>query len=319
MDNSANFTSIILTGYLQLDLKMKYFLFFVLTVLYLTVVFANSFLISVIFSAKTLHKPMYLFLCSLFVNELYGSTALFPSLQVNLILNNNEISLIYCYLQIFCLYTYAMIEFCNLAVMSFDRYVSICYPLQYNRIMTPFRVGLLISLVWTYCFIQFLIFLSFNFKLQLCGNVMEKVWCDNYLLVKLACSKTSLNNTYGIYVNVMTAVIPLALIFYSYSRIIKICLSFSKEAKKKALSTCAPHMISLLNFSLGCFFETLQSRFDNIRMPALLRVIISVYFLMCQPLLNPILYGVRLKNIRLVCKNLMINAIQKSLLLRPSL
>ncbi|NP_001124287.1 odorant receptor 121-1 [Danio rerio] len=309
MENGANFTFIRLTGYLNLDFKMKYFLFAVLTVLYSTIIFANSFLIGVICLAKILHKPMYMFLCSLFVNELYGSTALFPSLQVNLLLNDNTISLVYCYLQIFCLYTYAMIEFCNLAVMSFDRYVSICYPLQYNRIMTPVRVGLLIALVWIYCFIQFFIFLSFNFKSQLCGNVMEKVWCDNYLLVKLACSKSSLNNIYGIYLAVVTAVIPLALIFYSYTRIIKICLSFSKEAKKKALSTCTPHIISLLNFTLGWLFEILQSRFDDIKMPALIRVIISVYFLMCQPLLNPILYGVRLKNIRLACKNFVLSKI----------
>ncbi|XP_067220537.1 olfactory receptor 52D1-like [Chanodichthys erythropterus] len=309
MENGANFTYIRLTGYLNLDFKMNYFLFAVITVLYSTIIFANSFLIGVICSAKALHKPMYVFLCSLFVNELYGSTALFPSLQLNLILNNNEISLIYCYLQIFCLYTYAMIEFCNLAVMSFDRFVSICYPLQYNRIMTPFRVGVLIALVWSYCFIQFLILFSFNSKLQLCGNIMDKVWCDNYLLVKLACSKTSLNNTYGIYVNVMTAMIPLTLILYSYTRILRICLSFTKEAKQKALSTCAPHIISILNFSLGCFFETIQSRFDNIRMPALLRIIISVYFLMFQPVLSPIMYGIRLKNIRQVCKNLVISKV----------
>uniref|UniRef100_A0A8C1NSA4 Olfactory receptor n=1 Tax=Cyprinus carpio TaxID=7962 RepID=A0A8C1NSA4_CYPCA len=204
-----------LTGYLNLEFKMKYFLFVVITVLYSTILYAKSFLIGVICSARALHKPMYVFLCNLFVNEF------------------NEMSLIYCYLQIFCLYTYAMIEFCNLTVMYFDRYVSICYPLQYNRIMTPFRV----------------------------------VWCDNYLLVKLACSKTYLNSTYGIYVYVMT----------------------------KVLSTCAPHIISLLNFSLSCFFETIQSRFDNIRMPALLGIIISVYFLMCQPVLNPIMYGMRLK------------------------
>nr|XP_001920470.3 olfactory receptor 11A1-like [Danio rerio] len=309
MENGANFTFIRLTGYLNLNFKMKYFLFAVLTVLYSTIIFANSFLIGVICLAKILHKPMYMFLCSLFVNELYGSTALFPSLQVNLLLNDNTISLVYCYLQIFCLCTYAMIEFCNLAVMSFDRYVSICYPLQYNRIMTPFRVGLLIALVWIYCFIGFFILLSFNSKSQLCGNVMEKVWCDNYLFVNLACSKSSLHNAYGIYLTVMTAVIPLALIFYSYTRIIKICLSFSKEAKKKALSTCTPHIISLLNFTFGCFFETLQSRFDEIRTPALIRVIVSLYLLMCQPLLNPILYAVRLKNIRLVCKNLVLSKI----------
>uniref|UniRef100_A0A672NFD4 Si:ch1073-166e24.4 n=1 Tax=Sinocyclocheilus grahami TaxID=75366 RepID=A0A672NFD4_SINGR len=298
MENGANFTSIRLTRYLNLEFKMKYFLFAVITVLYSTILFANSFLIGVICSAKLLHKPMYVFLCSLFVNELYGSTALFPSLQVHLILNSNEIYLIY-------------------SVVSFDRYVSICYPLHYNRIITPFRVGVLIVLVWSYCFAQFFIIFSFNFKLQLCGNSMEKVWCDNYLLVKLACSKTSLNNTYGIYVNVMTALIPLVLIIYSYTRILKKCMSSTKEAKQKALSKdkfkrdimCGAQIISLLNFSLGCSFETVQSRFDNIRKSALLHIIISVYFLMCQSVLNPIMYGIRLKNIRKVCKNFVVSKV----------
>ncbi len=79
-----------------------------------------------------------MFLCSLSVNELYGSIALFPSLLSNMLLSKiPEVSLTLCHIQIFALYTYASVEFCNLAVMSYDRYVAICYPLEYHRIMSP--------------------------------------------------------------------------------------------------------------------------------------------------------------------------------------
>ncbi|XP_030633765.1 olfactory receptor 142-like [Chanos chanos] len=301
MVNATRHVSIILSGYMDLG-HIRYFYFSVITLLYLVIIFANTLLIGVIFMDRTLHEPMYLFLCSLFVNELYGSTALFPALLVNVISNIHEVSLTFCFTQIFCLYTYVLIEYLNLAVMSYDRHMSICHPLHYSHIMTSKKVCMLIALVWLYCFIQFSILVSLNLRLQLCGNVIEKVWCDNYMLVKLACSFTPVNNIYGLYVTFTTAALPLFLILYSYGKILKICWNSNKETKQKALNTCAPHIVSLLNFSVGCFFEVFQSRFDNIKMPAFLRTFISLYFLMCQPLLNPIMYGMRMTNIRKACK-----------------
>ncbi|XP_030633769.1 olfactory receptor 11A1-like [Chanos chanos] len=297
MGNATQFMSIILLGYTDVG-PMRYFYFSGLTLLYLIILFSNALLIGVISIEKTLHEPMYIFLCSLSLNELYGSTALFPSLLVHVISNISEVSLTFCFIQIFCLYTYALLEYCNLAVMSYDRYVSICYPFHYSKIITHHKVFVFILLSWLFCFIQYGFTIFLSARLQLCDNVIEKVYCDNYLLVRLACSNTDVNNIYGLFFTVFSLGIPLLLILYSYMKILKICWNSNRETKRKAMSTCTPHIASLLNFSLGCSFEIFQSRFVKVPMPNVLRVVISVYFVICPPLLSPVMYGIRMSKIR---------------------
>uniref|UniRef100_A0A4W5M8P0 Olfactory receptor n=1 Tax=Hucho hucho TaxID=62062 RepID=A0A4W5M8P0_9TELE len=308
MMNSTQFTSFILAGYSDSG-HLKYLYFIIITVLYVSIVFVNTVLIVVICMERSLHEPMYLFLCSLFVNELYGSTALFPALMTNLVSDDHTVSSVCCYLQIFVLYTYGTTEFINLAVMSYDRYLAICYPLQYNVIMTPNRVCTLICVIWLYSFVKFSIQLSLTIRLRLCGNVIDKVYCDNYLVVKLACSTsdTTVNNIYGLCDIALSVPVPLITIVFSYIKILIICLKSSMETRQKAFSTCTPHLASLFNFSFGCFLTLLQSRFDRPmrNVPTLLHTILSVYYLMCQPLLNPIVYGLRMAKIRQACKNIL--------------
>ncbi|KAM4627670.1 olfactory receptor 2A14-like [Polymixia lowei] len=268
------------------------------------IVFANSFLIGVICMKRSLHEPMYIFLCSLFVNELYGSAGLFPFLLIQLLVSDiHTISAPLCFLQIFCLYTYASIEFCNLALMSYDRYLAICCPLQYNTRMTSNKVALFIAVIWLYSFIEVLITLSLSIRLQLCGNIINKVYCDNYMIVKLACSDTRVNNIYGIIVTILVIFVPLIPIIFSYMKILQICLVGSKETRQKAVSTCTPHLASLLNFCFGSCFEAFKSRSDMTSVPSVLRIILSLYFLICQPLFNPIMYGLRMSKIREICES----------------
>ncbi|XP_021442635.2 olfactory receptor 11A1-like [Oncorhynchus mykiss] len=305
--NSTQFT-FILAGYSDIG-HLKYLYFIILTVLYVSIVFANTVLIVVICMERSLHEPMYLFLCSLFVNDLYGTTGLFPALMTHLVSDDHTVSTGYCYIQIFVLYTYGSTEFINLAVMSYDRYLAICYPLQYNVIMTPSKVCILICVIWLYSFVKFTIQLSLTIRLRLCGNVIDKVYCDNYLVVKLACSTsdTTVNNISGLCGIVLTVAVPLITIVFSYIKILTICLKSCIETRQKAFSTCSPHLASLLNFSFGCFLTLLQSRFDSPmrNVPTVLHTFLSVYYLMCQPLLNPIVYGVRMAKIRQACKNIL--------------
>ncbi|XP_056611973.1 olfactory receptor 11A1-like [Triplophysa dalaica] len=304
MGNSTHYTTVILAGYIDIG-NIKYLFFTILILLFFAIIFANQLLIAVICKDRSLHEPMYVLLCSLSINELYGSIGLFPSLLSNMLLSKTpEISLTFCHVQIFVLYTYASAEFCNLAVMSYDRYIAICYPLEYHRIMSPTMTVTLLALGWSISFIKFSITLSVNVQLKLCANVLDKVWCDNYMLVKSACSDTTANNISGIIGTTVTIVAPLALISFSYTQILKICVMSTRETTQKAITTCAPHLISLLNFSIGCVFEIIQSRFDQLNMPPVLRVILSVYFLICPPLVNPIMYGMRLSKIKTALKKM---------------
>ncbi|KAF7652628.1 hypothetical protein LDENG_00094340 [Lucifuga dentata] len=304
MGNSTQFSYFILSAYFDSG-NFKYLIFLTFTVLYTLIVCSNILLIVVICMNRSLHEPMYLFLCSLFVNELFGSSSLFPFLMVQILSDIHIVSASLCFLQIFCLHCYGGVEFFNLAVMSYDRYLAICYPLQYNTRMTSNKTAVFIGLTWISSLFLCVIMISLSSTLQLCGNIINKVYCDNYSATKLACSDITANNIYGIIIVCLSVFGPLMLILFSYIKIFKICFSGSGQTRKKAVSTCTPHLASLLNFSVGVFFEILQSRFNMTSLPIVLRIILSLYFLTCQPLINPVLYGLNLTKIRILCKNLL--------------
>ncbi|KAA8578217.1 hypothetical protein FQN60_005349, partial [Etheostoma spectabile] len=167
--------------------------------------------------------------------------------------------------------------------------------------MTSQKIALLIALTWFYpLLIHILIVYGLTAPLQLCGNIINKVYCDGYNVVKLACSDTTVNNIFGL-VYLFTVIFGLIIvILFSYTRILKVCFSGSRQTRQKALSTCTPHLLSLLNFSFGYFFEIIQSRFDMNYLPNMLRVFLSLYWLTCQPLINPLLYGLKMSKIRIV-------------------
>uniref|UniRef100_A0A668T5L2 Olfactory receptor n=1 Tax=Oreochromis aureus TaxID=47969 RepID=A0A668T5L2_OREAU len=292
--NSSKVSYFTLAAYFDTS-TLKYFCFTVVLSLYLLILCANVLLIVVICVNRSLHEPMYMFLCSLFVNELYGSTGLFPFLLLQILSDVHTVSAPLCFLQIFCVFSYVCVEFCILAVMSYDRYLAICCPLQYHTRMTPATVVLLIALSWLYSFLTILTLILLIAPLELCGNVINKVYCLNYSIVKLACSETTANNIYGLFITALTVFVPVILILCSYMRILKVCFSGSKQTRQKAVSTCTPHLSSLLNFSFGVCFEVIQSRFSLSSMHSMVHIVLSLYFLTCQPLFNPVLYGLNIK------------------------
>ncbi|XP_066556137.1 olfactory receptor 52E4-like [Amia ocellicauda] len=309
MENSSQIASFTMAAYGEIG-GVRYLYFMIVLLSYLVIIIANVFLIVVIYMERSLHEPMYYFLCSLAINALYGSSGLFPSVLQNLLSDIHEISWTHCLLQTFCLHTYVFSEFTNLAVMGYDRYVSICYPLQYHKIMSPSRVNKLIVLTWVVPFCCFTAIMVMTTQQQICGKIIEKVYCTNYAILSLACRDITTFNIIG-GVSVIIYIFPLVvLIFYSYSRILRICFKSSKEATAKALNTCCSHLITLVNFSLGCFFEVIQSRFNLSHIPSSIQIILSVYFLTCPPLLNPIIYGVRSKTIRMRIKKMVYHRIR---------
>ncbi|TWW76639.1 olfactory receptor 10A6-like [Takifugu flavidus] len=301
--NSSQGPYFLLTAYFTTGIY-THVLFLVILCFYLLIMCSNLLLISVICMNRSLHEPMYVLLCSLFVNELYGSTALFPFLLLQILSDVHTVSASFCFLQIFCVYTYVCIEFYNLALMSYDRYVAICHPLSYSARMTCRKAVLLVLLAWLCSFLIIVLLIMMVAPLQLCGNTINEVFCLNYSIVKLACADTSANNIYGLFVTFTTVFIPLLLICYTYVRILQVCFSGSRPTRQKAVSTCTPHLASLINFSFGVCFEILQSRFDIKGVHSLVQIVLSLYFLTCPPLLSPLMYGLKMSKIRSFCKRI---------------
>uniref|UniRef100_UPI0037E8847F olfactory receptor 4D1-like n=1 Tax=Semicossyphus pulcher TaxID=241346 RepID=UPI0037E8847F len=265
MINSTQVSYFTLAAYFDTGM-FKYLYFIVVMCLYISIICANLLLIVVICRNRSLHEPMYLFLCSLCVSELYGSTGLFPLLLVQILSDVHTVPAPLCFLQIFCVHTYGAVEYLNLAVMSYDRYLAICFPLQYNTLMTSDRIAVLIAVTWICPCFAMVVLLSLSSPLQLCGSVINKVYCDTHSAVKLACSNTDGINIYGLIATFGTIFGSLILILYTYTRIL----------------------------------EILQSRFNMNNVPNTLRIFLSLYFLTCQPLFNPVMYGLKFSKILLV-------------------
>ncbi|KAM4566955.1 olfactory receptor 4B13-like [Odontesthes bonariensis] len=306
MMNTSQVSYFTLGGYFDPGL-LKYFYFIFTLSLYILIVGSNVLLIVVIGVNRSLHGPMYMFLCSLFVNELYGSSGLVPFLLIQILSDVHTVSAPLCFLQLFIAHSYGAVEFLNLAVMSYDRYLAICYPLQYISRMTPKKIAILISVTWLYPFFAMVISLSLITPLQLCGNRINKVYCDMHSVVKLACYETTLINIYGLIATFGTIIVALFLILYTYIQIFIVCFSGSKQTRQKAVSTCTPHLASILNFTFAGTFEISQSRFNMSHVPKVLRIFLSLYFFTVQPLFNPAIYGLNMSKIRNICKDLISN------------
>ncbi|KAK7901676.1 hypothetical protein WMY93_018445 [Mugilogobius chulae] len=299
--NSTPVSSFVLSAYSNPG-SLRWLFFCVLLLLYLLMVFSNLLLIVVIALNRTLHEPMYLLLCSLFLNELYGSAALFPFLLVHILRDVHLVPAHFCFFQIYVIHSYGAMELLTLASMSYDRYVAICQPLHYKSVMSRRKTTALVLFPWLYGLIMNGVMISLSSSLELCSNVINKVYCDNYSIVKQACYDTSAINQFGIVAMFNTVMFPFVTILFSYARILRVCQRGSRHTWHKAVHTCSPHLASLLNFTVAAFFEIIQSRFDMSHVPNTLRVFLSLYFLLCQPLFNPLIYGLVLTKIRLICK-----------------
>uniref|UniRef100_A0A3B4AYX9 Olfactory receptor n=1 Tax=Periophthalmus magnuspinnatus TaxID=409849 RepID=A0A3B4AYX9_9GOBI len=289
---------------------LRWLYFVIILSVYVLIVLSNLLLIVVICLNKTLHEPMYIFLCSLFINEVNGSTVCLVFIAYQILQDVHTISYNLCFLQIFLLYSYGGVNFTNLAVMSYDRYVAICFPLHYNTHMTLRKVTCLIVVAWLSVFVAVGITIVLTASLKLCGNIMDSVYCDNYLIIKLACSDATVNNIYEVAAATVFVSIPV-LILFTYVRILQVCFSGSMDMRHKALGTCAPHLLSVLNFSFGCSFQIVQSRFDMNSINRVMGILLTLYFLTVQPLFSPVVYGLKMSKIKDLCKRLLFLSIKR--------
>ncbi|XP_051782541.1 olfactory receptor 52D1-like [Erpetoichthys calabaricus] len=296
MENGSSITTFLFTAYGDIGfIKNVYFTVTIIT--YLLIHLVNTIVIIVIVRDRTLHEPMYIFICCLTINCLYGSNAFYPKFLDNLLSDNPSISRTGCLLQIFAIHTYGSFEFSILALMAYDRYVSICNPLLYNNIMKPSKVTRLLCFTYLYPVCIFTVHILLTIRLPICGYLIDKVYCDNWSVVRLSCVDISINSAFGWFVTTVLMVPPLMLILYSYIKIISVSVKASKESRSKAVKTCLPHLITFLNYCIATSFEILHQRFDARALPHDVRVFMSIDFVLLPPLLNPVIYGVKTKKI----------------------
>ncbi|XP_026861626.2 olfactory receptor 6K3-like [Electrophorus electricus] len=277
---------------------LRYFFFCLSFTIYCLILSFNMIIVFVIVLETALHQPMYILISCLSVNSLYGTAGLFPRLLSDLLSYSHTISRYACQVQAFVIYTYASYEYTILTLMAYDRFIAISKPLQYHSIITPRILAIMIVLACIFPLLSVGTGIILTAKLKLCGHELTKLYCSNWVIVKLSCMNTALNNIFGFVVLIITVLIPLSFILFSYIKILIICQRNSSEFRRKAYQTCLPHLVTFVNYSITTVCEVTFSRYEDGVFPQAVAVILSLEFLTIPPLLNPLIYGLRFPDIR---------------------
>ncbi|XP_026001258.1 olfactory receptor 10Z1-like [Astatotilapia calliptera] len=297
MDNVSVVRMFTLSGFNE-TMNIRLTIFSLTLMYYCMIILINVSLIVLIVLDENLHEPMYILLSSFCINAIYGTTGFYPKFLLDLLSSSQEISYEGCLLQAFIMYSFACCDLSILAVMAFDRYLAICCPLHYHSFMTKRRLSQLVCFSWLTPLCIFSISILLTSRLTLCRSKIEKVFCVNWVIVKLACSDTdTLLNSVVSYATIIMYISHGFFIMWTYMHLIKTSVT-SKEDRAKFMQTCVPHLTSLITFLIVILFDLMYMRFGSADLPQSLQNFIAIEFLVIPPVMNPLIYGFKLTKIR---------------------
>ncbi|KAM3616282.1 uncharacterized protein V6R79_015335 [Siganus canaliculatus] len=297
MDNPYNISSVLVLNQFDLGPETIVPAFLFATLSYMIIVFCNLILIITIVVNKSLHQPMYMFLLNLPINDLIGSSALFPQTIKEILTNSKSMSYSACVAQAFFVHIYAGGTVFILTAMAYDRYIAICNPLKYSTIMTNGHILRIITGVWISDLLSIAVLFFLLLRLPRCRSELTHPYCDNPTLLSLVCADTTINNIYGLILVALSQIIANGIILYTYLQILFACFrSKGSDTKAKALQTCATHLTVFLLLECLGLFTIISYRMKNISPH--LRKFIGVSTLIFPPTLNPVIYGLKTKEIR---------------------
>uniref|UniRef100_A0A671F946 Olfactory receptor n=1 Tax=Rhinolophus ferrumequinum TaxID=59479 RepID=A0A671F946_RHIFE len=264
------------------------------TMFFITLV-GNVTIIAVIWQQHTLHGPMYLFLAMLAASDLGLSLFTFPTMLRIFWLDAGELTFSACFTQMFFIHTFQDFESAIILAMAFDRYVAISHPLHYSSILTSSviaKIGLAIVVRTLTIQVPLPILLR---RLCFChSNVLSHPYCLHPDIIKLSCTNTRINSIYGLFVLLSTMGLDFLLILFSYILILKTVLSI----RLKAFNTCISHICAVLLFYTPLVSLSMIHRFGKKKLPAQVYMLLSYLHFLVPPMLNPIVYSVKTKEIQ---------------------
>ncbi|XP_036602231.1 olfactory receptor 51L1-like, partial [Trichosurus vulpecula] len=267
--------------------------------LYLIAIVGNSTILHIIRTDPNLHEPMYYFLAMLSLTDMGMSLSTLPTVLRIFWFNANEITFDACVTQMFFIHSLSLMESAVLLAMAFDRYVAICNPLRYATILTPRRIictGLVLLLRSTALLPPLLIHLLWY---PFCdSHELSHSFCLQQDMIRLACADTTFNTMYGLALVIFFWGVDSLGIIMSYIYILHSVLSIaSREERLKALNTCASHVCAVLILYVPMIGLSIIHRFAKHSSP-LVHIFMANIYLLVPPVLNPIIYSVKTKQIR---------------------
>nr|DBA14190.1 TPA: hypothetical protein GDO54_005192 [Pyxicephalus adspersus] len=305
MVNNQSVREFVIVGFTDIAHTYNHKLIFLLFIfLYIFITCGNGVVSLVIIFYSHLHRPMYLFICSLSVVEICIITTVYPTLLALFLEGKAYISFDYCFFQMYAFDAFVVTENYLLTAMAYDRYVAICKALRYHTIMTFNTCKILICSCWILGFLSPLAMIILVYRLPYCGpNVVEHIYCDSSPLLTLACSSTNLDVTMDLSVSSFTIILNSVFIVFIYSNILLVILKMRTSVeRKRAFSTCTSHLIMSLIFygSVAFMYIQLQQSYSPEYDLAS-----AIHQSVLTPLLSPLVYSFRNKEIKGFIKKLL--------------
>ncbi|XP_072808176.1 olfactory receptor 14A16-like [Vicugna pacos] len=306
MDNLTSGSTFFLMGFTDIrEIQILHAVLFLL--IYLAALLGNLLIILVTTKDHCLHTPMYFFLKNLSFLDLGLISITVPKSITNCLMNYNTISFLGCVSQVFFFFSLATTEVALLTVMSYDRYVAICHPLRYNSIMSHGSCVRMAASSWLSGGLNAILHMASTFSTPICGSPeVHQFFCDVPQLLSLACSpnpgefvviRLSLVFDFGCFMFIDISYI------YVFSTVLRMP---SREGRARAFSTCLPHLIVVTLFLSSSFFAYLHPLPKS---PSLLDLLISVFYTVVPPTMNPLIYSLRNKDMKTALKKLRMNRV----------
>ncbi|XP_005083121.1 olfactory receptor-like protein OLF3 [Mesocricetus auratus] len=295
-DNQTWMHEFILLG-LSRDRDTQVSLFIVFLLMYLVTVLGNLLIILLIRLDSRLHTPMYFFLTNLSLVDVSYATSVVPQLLAHFLAAHKAIPFLSCAAQLFFSLGLGGIEFVLLAMMAYDRYVAVCNPLRYSAVMHAGLCSRMAAVSWVSGSINSVMQTAITFQLPMCTNVyIDHISCELLAVVRLACVDTSTNEVAIMVSSIILLMTPFCLVLLSYIQIISTILKIqSREGRRKAFHTCASH----LTVVVLCYGMAIFTYIQPHSSPSVLQEkLISLFYAILTPMLNPMIYSLRNKEVK---------------------
>ncbi|VFV44445.1 olfactory receptor 2t29-like [Lynx pardinus] len=276
----------------------------VILVDFLMALSGNIILILLIYFDAHLHNPMYFFITQLSLMDVMYISVTVPKMLMDQVMGVNKISAPECGMQMFLYLTLGGSEFFLLAAMAYDRYVAICHPLRYPILMNNRVCLLLVSSSWFLGSVDGFMITPITMTFPFCrSREIYHFFCEVPAVMKLSCSDTSLYETFMYLCCVISLLFPVTVISSSYSFILfTIHRMKSAEGQKKAFATCSSHMtVVVLFYGAAVYTYMLPNTYHTPEKD----MIVSVFYTILTPVLNPLIYSLRNKDVTRALKKML--------------
>nr|XP_044621162.1 olfactory receptor 11G2-like [Equus asinus] len=303
LNNFSNITGFILLGF-PCPREGQILLFVLFSVVYLLTLMGNGSIICAVRWDQRLHTPMYILLANFSFLEICYVTSTVPNMLANFLSDTKVISFSGCFVQFYFFFSLGSTECFFLAIMAFDRYLAICWPLRYPTLMTGRLCTNLVVSCWVLGFLWFPVPIIIISQMSFCGSkIIDHFLCDPGPLLALACARAPVMEFYWTFISSLLLFMPFLCIMGSYALLLRAVFSLPSAAgRRKAFSTCGSHLavVSLFYGSVMVMYLSPASEHE-----AGMQKLVTLFYSVGTPLINPVIYSLRNKDMKHALQKLM--------------